>query len=55
MCRGGWKRFQSWCWIGARNTCKLFFYGDVTVITRVKNSSKKLDNELHVKVKKCGK
>ena len=41
------------CWIGTRNTCKLFFYGDARVITWVKNSLEKLDNEFHVKVKKC--
>ena len=40
-------------WIGTRNTCKLFFYGDAGVITWVKNILEKLDNELHVKVKKC--
>ena len=28
------------------------FYGDVRVITWVKNSLEKLDNELHVKAKK---
>ena len=27
-CRGDWKESQSWSWIGTRNTCKLFFYGD---------------------------
>ena len=30
-----------------------FLYGDARVITWVKNSSEKLDNELHVKVKRC--
>ena len=25
MCRGDWKGSQSWCWIRARNACKLFF------------------------------
>ena len=24
-CTGDWKENQSWCWIGTRNTCKLFF------------------------------
>ena len=53
MCRGDWKGGQLWCWIVARNTCQLFFYGHARVLTRVKNSLEKLDNELHVKVKKC--
>ena len=53
MCRGDWKGSQSWCWIRARNTCKLCFYGNARVLTRIKNSLEKLDNELHVKVKKC--
>ena len=44
---------QSWCWIGTRNTCKLFFHGDARVITWVKNSLEKFYNEFHVKVKKC--
>ena len=38
---------------GSKYFCKLFFYGDARVTTRVKNSLEKLDNELHVKVKKC--
>ena len=29
------------------------FYANVTVITWVKTNLEKLDNELHVKVKKC--
>ena len=48
-----WKESLLWCWIGSRNTCKLFFYGDARVITWVKNSLEKLDKEFHVKVKKC--
>ena len=32
---------------------KLFFYENARVITRVKNSLEKVDNELHVQVKKC--
>ena len=51
--RGDWKESQLWYWIGPRNTCKLFLYGDAKVITWVKNNFKKIDNELHVKVKKC--
>ena len=47
------KRVNRGVWIGTRNTCKLFFYGDASVITWVNNSLEKLDNELHVKVKKC--
>ena len=30
-----------------------YFYSDARVITWVKNSLEKLDNEFHVKVKKC--
>ena len=44
---------QSNYWIGTQNNCKLFFYGDGRVITWTKNSLENLDNELHVKVKKC--
>ena len=44
---------QSNYWIGTQNNCKLFFYGDARVITWTKNSLENLDNELHVKVKKC--
>ena len=51
--QGDWKESQPWCWIATRNTCKLLFYGDARVITWVKNSLEKLDNEFHVKVKKC--
>ena len=29
------------------------FYGNARVITWVKNSLEKLDNELYIKVKKC--
>ena len=36
-------KFQSWCFIGSRNTCKLF-NGDAKIITWVKNSLEKLDN-----------
>ena len=53
MCRGDWKGSQSRCWLGVQNTCKLFSYGNARVLPRVKNSLEKLDNELHVKVKKC--
>ena len=35
-----------WCWNGTRNTCQLFFYGDARVITWVKSSMEKSDNEL---------
>ena len=52
-CRGDWRESQSWCWIGTQNTCKLFLCWDAKVITWVENSLEKLDNELHVKVKKC--
>ena len=52
-CRGDWKESQLWCWIRTQNTCKLFFYGNTRVITWVKNSLEKLDNEFHIKVKKC--
>ena len=38
--------------LGLKITIK-YFYGDARVITWVKNSLGKLDNELHVKVKKC--
>ena len=44
-CRGDFKE--------SYHTCNLFFYEDAKVITWVKNSLKKLDNELHVKAKKC--
>ena len=39
--------------VGLEVTVNYFLYGGARVITWVKNSSEKLDNELHVKVKKC--
>ena len=53
-CRGDWKESQSCCWIRTRNTCKLFFMEMLDLkCAWVTNSLKKLDNELHVKVKWC--
>ena len=47
------KRVSRGVGFGTQNTCKQFFYGDARVITWVKNNLEKLDNEFHVKVKKC--
>ena len=51
--QGDWKESQFWCWVVNRNTCELLFYDDARVITWVKNSLEKIDNEFHVKLKKC--
>ena len=51
--QGDWKESQFWCWIVTRNTCKLLFYDDARVITWVKISLEKIDNEFHVTLKKC--
>ena len=39
--------------IWTRNTSKLFFYEDAKSYHMDENNLGKLDNELHVKVKKC--
>ena len=47
------KKSQSWCWIGTRKTCKLFFLWRCKSYNMDENILEKLDNKLHVKVKKC--
>ena len=39
--------------LGLEILVNYFFYENARVLTRVKNSLEKLNNELHVKVKKC--
>ena len=39
--------------LGLEIPVKYIFDGDARVITWVKNSCKKIDNEPHIKVKKC--
>ena len=39
--------------LGLKIAVNYFLYGDARFIKWVKNSLEKLDNELHVKVKKC--
>ena len=50
--RGDYKESQSWFWIGTRNTSKLFFLWRLKSYNMDENNLEKLDNELHVKVKK---